>query len=243
METITSVRQTRLAWAVLGLVGTVVCGWAVQIASARSGSSILLGAAAYLAAWIPLLAGLVVCFWGQRLRQAIAALGLRFRPLDLLWGIGIGCVGRAVDAALRLALTGSTGLEQQPTLSSIAHLSVIGPTAETIALGVVAPVLIAPLLEEIYFRGLIQRGLAEALARLGTIARWVAAVVLTSTAFAAVHALLLIATPGEATLAGLSTFVFALAAGATAAATGRLGGAIVGHVVFNGLGVLLTWPA
>ncbi|MGT2462326.1 CPBP family glutamic-type intramembrane protease [Sinomonas atrocyanea] len=83
--------------------------------------------------------------------------------------------------------------------------------------------------------------LAAALGRLSAAARWGAAVVITAAAFALVHALLLAGTPGEAVLTGVSTFLFALLAGAVAAATQRLGGAIVGHVVFNGLGVLLTW--
>jgi hypothetical protein len=181
---------------------------------------------------------LILAFRGQSLQDASTALGLRFQPIDLLWGAGIGFMARAADAVLRLALVGSTGLSQQPTLSTIA-----APTAQTIALGIIAPVLIAPLLEEMYFRGLIQRSLATALEPLGVVTRWTAAVVLTSLAFALVHALLLLATPQEAMLTGISTFVFALAAGTAAAATNRLGGAAVGHIVFNGLGVLLTWPA
>ncbi|WP_422935372.1 type II CAAX prenyl endopeptidase Rce1 family protein [Sinomonas sp. P47F7] len=228
----------RLAWAVLGIIAALTCGWAVQSVSAQLGYSPFLGAAAYLAAWIPFLAALAVSFWGEGFVRALAELGLRFRPLDLLWGLGIGCLVRAIDAIVRLVVTGSTGLVQQPTLSAIGS-----PPLDTIAWGIVAPVIVAPLLEEIYFRGLLQRALADTFATFGKIAKWVTAVVLTSVVFAAVHALLLLPTPGDALLAGIATFVFALAAGTTAAATGRLGGAIVGHVVFNGLGVLLTWPA
>jgi hypothetical protein len=170
--------------------------------------------------------------------DASTMLGLRFRWIDLLWGAGIGFIGRSADAFLRLVVVGSTGLGQQPTISAIAALN-----AQTVALGIIAPVLIAPVIEEIYFRGLIQRSLAAALEPLSAVTRWAAAVVLTSLAFALVHALLLLAQPEEAMLAGISTFIFALLAGTTAAATNRLGGAVVGHVAFNGLGVLLTWPA
>ncbi len=237
MRTITDVWKIRLAWAVLGIIAALTCGWAVQDLSARVPGWPFLGVAAYLAAWIPFLAALAASFWGESFSRAMAGLGLRFRALDVLWGIGIGCLVRAIDATVRLTATGSTGLVQQPTLSAIGS-----PLAETIAWGIVAPVIIAPILEELYFRGLMQRTLGEALARFGSVARWAAAVVVTSVVFAAVHALLLVATPAEALLAGIATFVFALAAGTTAAVTGRLGGAIVGHVVFNGLGVLLTWP-
>lgn len=237
METITSVRQWRLGWAVLGITAAVACGWTVQAVSAHEEYTPFLGGAAYLAAWIPFIAALVLSFWGDSFRGTIRSLGLRFRPIDLIWGIGIGCVVRAVDAFIRLVATGSTGLGQQPSLSTIAS-----PVVQTVTLGIIAPVLIGPVLEELYFRGLLQRTLAVALARFGNIAKWATAVVLTSAMFAVVHTLLLLATPGEALLDGIATFVFALAAGVTAAATARLGGSIVGHVVFNGLGVLLTWP-
>lgn len=238
MEISTDVRKMQLLWAGLGIVAALTCGWGVQRLSGQVPYSPLLGVAAYLAVWIPFLAALTASFWSETYVRAIAWLGLRLRPLDLLWGIGIGSMVRAFDAALRLSVTGSTGLDRQPALSAIGNLS-----TETIAWGVLAPVLIAPVLEEIYFRGLIQRALAETFAMLGSVARWSAAVVLTSALFAGVHSLLLLTSPREALLTGLTTFVFALAAGTTAAATRRLGGAIVGHIVFNGLGMLLTWSA
>ncbi|MCH6471819.1 CPBP family intramembrane glutamic endopeptidase [Sinomonas terrae] len=237
MDTITPLRVPRLAWATLGLVAAVVCGWAIEAIPPAQVNPTLLGAVAFLGVWIPLLAALTLCFAKQRLSETLAFLGLRFQPLDALWGLGIGCLGRAFDAFLRMVLTGSGGLVLQPTLSALAS-----PVVQTIVLGILAPVVIAPVIEEIYFRGLIQRSLAAALEPLGRAPRWAAAVVLTSLAFALVHALLLIGTPNEAMLTGISTFIFALLAGTTAAATNRLGGSIAGHIVFNGLGVLLTWP-
>ena len=220
-----------------GLLVTLVGAWALEN-QARPTNPDLLSAAAYAVAWLPMAVVLFLAFRGESLRDASTALGLRFQPIDLLWGAGIGFVARAADAVLRLALVGSTGLGQQPTISAIEV-----PIAQTVALGIIAPVLIAPVLEEIYFRGLIQRSTAALLEPLGTVTKWTAAVVLTSLAFALVHALLLLAQPEEAMLAGISTFAFALLAGTVAAATNRLGGAVVGHIVFNGLGVLLTWPA
>ncbi|WP_171041340.1 CPBP family intramembrane glutamic endopeptidase [Sinomonas susongensis] len=233
----TTLRVPRLVWAALGLIAAVVCGWAIEAIPPARIDPTLLGAAAFLAVWIPLLGALVLSFARQRLNEAASALGLRFQPLDVLWGLGIGCLARAFDAFLRLLLTGSSGLVPQPTLSALAS-----PVVQTVVLGILAPVLIAPVLEEIYFRGLIQRSLASSLEPLGRAPRMAAAVVLTSLAFALVHALLLVGAPTEAMLTGISTFVFALLAGATAAVTNRLGGSIAGHVVFNGLGVLLTWP-
>jgi hypothetical protein len=237
MDTTTAAHPRHLLIAGVGLLATLVGAWALENVT-RPANPDLLSVAAYAVAWVPMAVVLALAFRRRGLQSAAAALGLRFRPIDLLWGAGIGFSARAADAILRLALVGSTGLSQQPTLS------VIGPpSGQTIALGIIAPVIVAPLLEEIYFRGLIQRGIAAALEPLSAVAKWTAAVVLTSLAFALVHALLLLAIPDEAMLAGISTFVFALAAGTTAASTNRLGGAAVGHMVFNGLGVLLTWPA
>jgi uncharacterized protein len=62
----------------------------------------------------------------------------------------------------------------------------------------------------------------------------VVGVVATSVVFALVHLV------GQAPVALLGTFVFALVAGTIAAATGRIGGAIVAHVVFNGIAVVLS---
>jgi membrane protease YdiL (CAAX protease family) len=236
MVTKTSRRVPRLVWAALGLVAAVLCGWTVEAAASARLDPALLGVAAYVLVWVPLVLALLLSFAGQTMREAAASLGLRFRAMDVLWGVGIGCLARAADALIRTAATGSTGLAPQPTLSSIGGLGV-----QALALGIIAPVVIAPILEETYFRGLVLRSLAAALGRLSAAARWGAAVVITAAAFALVHALLLAGTPGEAVLTGVSTFLFALLAGAVAAATQRLGGAIVGHVVFNGLGVLLTW--
>lgn len=235
MVTKTRRRVPRLVWAGFGLVAAVLCGWTVEAAAAAHLDPALLGVAAYVLVWVPLVLALILSFAGQTVRDAAAYLGLRFRAIDLLWGVGIGCLARAADALIRTLATGSTGLAPQPTLSSIGGLGV-----QAVALGIIAPVVIAPILEETYFRGLVLRSLAAALGRFSAAARWGAAVVITAAAFALVHALLLAGTPGEAVLTGLSTFLFALLAGAVAAATQRLGGAIVGHVVFNGLGVLLT---
>lgn len=237
MDTLTLAPPRHLLLAGAGLLATVLGAWALE-SMARPSESVLLSLAAYGVAWVPMIVVLVLVFRRFSNQDRSAALGLRFRPMDLLWGVGIGFIGRSVDAILRLVMVGSTGLGQQPTISAIA-----APIAQTVALGIIAPVLVAPVLEEIYFRGLIQRSAAALLEPLGTVTKWTAAVILTSLAFALVHALLLLAQPEEAMLAGISTFVFALLAGTVAAATNRLGGAVVGHVVFNGLGVLLTWPA
>jgi membrane protease YdiL (CAAX protease family) len=63
------------------------------------------------------------------------------------------------------------------------------------------------------------------------------AVVVSAATFALIH-LIGVGSPTAALVVGLSTLLFGLGAGALAAMTGRIGGAIVAHVVFNALVVL-----
>ena len=68
------------------------------------------------------------------------------------------------------------------------------------------------------------------------------AVLTTSLVFALMHALVGSFSPAGLLVTLMSTTVFGLLVGTLAARTGRIGGAIVAHVVFNGLAVAATWP-
>ena len=61
-------------------------------------------------------------------------------------------------------------------------------------------------------------------------------VIVASAVFALMHVV------GAGPQALIGTFFFGLLAGTLTAATGRIGGAVVAHVVFNGIAVLLMWP-
>lgn len=243
--------------AALGLLVAVIAAEAsaAVIASGLVPSLFTAQLLAYLATWIPMVLAVVFAcvFAAPRLgwTDAVGRLGLRLRLgdplvwLDLFWGIAAGCLARAVDAAVRLQLLGSTGLAPAPTLGSPPPLAVL------IVIGVLAPVVVAPVVEETFFRGLLQRGLARVLLERrvsesrasGSRARAsVIAVLVTSGLFALVH-LLVSGEAGSAAVAtAVGTGVFALAAGTIVTATGRISGAIVAHVVFNGVAVWLTWP-
>lgn len=227
-----------LAWAGAGLIVAVTAA----LASTRA---ITVGVIpnpgvqtlfAYLSTWIPMLAAVGMASVGLGLRASVGRLGIAFHPLDLFWGVAGGCFARAIDALSRLQLTGSTGLDPQPIIGTQAMDAWLVLTA------ILAPVVIAPVIEELFFRGLVQRSLARTIRRVpGGIAAAIS-IVATSAVFSAVH-LLVGAETGIAALAtGIGTFVFSLVAGSIVAATGRLGGAIVAHVVFNGVAVLLMWP-
>ncbi|WP_415853793.1 lysostaphin resistance A-like protein [Sinomonas sp. G460-2] len=228
-----STRLQQLTWAGLALAATVACGLAVEHWAPYSHVA---GLTAYLVAWLPMLAALVLSYHGSSFRQTVMSLGFRVHPTDIFWGVGLACAARAADSYFRILLTGFTGLERQPTLGTTI-------SGSTFVIGVVAPVIIAPLLEECFFRGLIQRTLTELLRPRRLFVRVCVAVTSTSIVFAAVHVLLATRTPVEIVALMAGTFVFSLGAGIAAAATGRLGSSVIGHVVFNGLAVWLTWPA
>lgn len=106
-----------------------------------------------------------------------------------------------------------------------------------------APVVVAPVIEELFFRGLAQGSLTRILVgpsrRRDPLSAWTAAA-LVAVVFAIVHVLVAPGDPVLLTVGG--TFLLGLAAGGVVAVAGRVGGAVVAHIVFNGVAVLLTWP-
>jgi membrane protease YdiL (CAAX protease family) len=282
--------------AVLGLVVAVVASRILGGASFRT-ATVAWGAASltwlgYLAVWVPLGAAVAVAVGGgsrafrgaagvaagttagpatgvaagrgARAGAAAGALGLSrwFSWRDLIWGCAAGLLARGLVTVVSVALTGFTGLSPVPTLGG-------PPDVALLVVMVAAPVVVAPIVEELFFRGLLQGALTSLLAPRAAsapaspapvaaaavtpapddsapgaptsdrLSRWTAAA-LTAVVFAALHVLVAPTAPFALTLAG--TFVLGLFAGGLVATTGRLGGAVVAHVVFNGVAVLLTWP-
>lgn len=187
---------------------------------------------AYGATWVPMLVAVGVFALANRGREpqdpagAQAVLGIRFRAIDLLWGAAIGVLGRFVGAGMSLLLYGTTGFVGQPTIGGVDGWYVFG--------ALIAPVVIAPLIEEGFFRGLMQGGLARQLG-----GAW--AVGVTAAVFTAVH-LIGAASVTDVLAVGVPLGVFAVVAGLSRVLTGRIGAAVIGHIVFNGVAALLTWP-
>jgi membrane protease YdiL (CAAX protease family) len=236
--------------AAAGVLGAIVLALALGGAFARfwivdAQIAMLLG---YLVVWVPLLgAVLIACFW-RGSRSLVRDFGLRFRPLDLLWGLSIGLLARVVASFVEIGLFGHIGG------GSVTF-------GETVYDGwwlfgtLLAPVLIAPFIEELFFRGLLLRAVARATAAGGgtvgvprsvpqgvprSVPQSVSlgiAIAVSGLVFALVHVLQASSVSG-AWAVGLSTLVFGLAAAALAALTGRLGGAIIAHVTFNALVVV-----
>lgn len=151
-------------------------------------------------------------------------LGWRFERADVLRGAGVAAAGlvaalvvQSVLSAINESYVGSnTGFVEDQA----------GSLVGAIAVGV-STLIGAPILEELFFRGLLQR----ALARLRS-----AAVIVQALVFGLVHT-----TPGEGLgnigiVLGLATFGSVL--GLAVRRWGRLGPAIIGHAMFNTLAVV-----
>lgn len=181
-----------------------------------------------VAVWVPLVFGIV---WVVRRTGSDLFGQLRIELGDLVFAIGIVILTRVFDAVLALSFTGTTGLTPGPSLGA--------PDVGLLVVSAIGIVLVSPVLEELFFRGLFQRLLAD---ELTPRTRWLA-VLVTAFLFALAHLFLGSATT---TLGGFqvfaTTFVLGLLTGTLVAMTNRVGAAIVAHVLFNAVAVAATWP-
>lgn len=223
-------RQRDLVALLIALVVAVVLARIVSNLTLRGAVpgpvlQVLLG---NVAVWVPLVFGII---WVVRRTGRDLFGRFRIELGDLVFALGIVILARVFDAVLALSFTGTTGLQPAPSLGT--------PDVGLLLVSAVGIVLISPVLEELFFRGLFQRLLA---AELTPRTRWLA-VLVTAFLFALAHLFL-----GSATtsLGGvqvfLTTFVLGLLTGTLVAMTNRIGGAIVAHVLFNAVAVVATWP-
>lgn len=220
--------------AATGVVAALALVILVSTASARSWiiDPHLTLVLSYLAVWVPLLAAVFAACYLHGTRSLRRDLGLWFQPLDLLWGLAVGLLARMVASLIEIAGYGQMG---QAAAS-------FGETVYDfwwLFGALLAPVLLAPFVEELFFRGVVLRAVTG-VTRQGGASRRVAVIlgiVVSALVFALVH-IITIQQADAALVVGLSTFVFGLGAATLAATTGRLGGALVAHVTFNALVVL-----
>lgn len=178
----------------------------------------------------PLLGAVIVAVRVTQERFTVAT-GLRgFSWIDVVAGLGVGLIARALVELVAPSAGGLGG-------GFAADDS--GVMAATF-LALAGAVLVTPLVEELFFRGLLQRALGDALAGAG---RWVAgavAVLFSTALFAGLHALA--AGPFVPVGLLLGTVAVGLGCGVLTLLTGRLAGALTAHVVFNAVGAaLLIW--
>jgi membrane protease YdiL (CAAX protease family) len=185
----------------------------------------------YAVVWVPFLAAVAVACFLRGTQSLTRDIGLRITWLDVFFGVGAGLLARAVAGIIEIALTG--------------QMVGLGVTfGDTVYDGwwlfgtILAPVIFAPLIEELFFRGLLQSAVQRsAVALPGRHTATVVAMAVSALLFALLH-LTQAASPTGALILGASSFTFGLAAATIAALTGRIGGSVVAHVVFNGALVL-----
>jgi membrane protease YdiL (CAAX protease family) len=225
----TDAPDARLRWgmgdAVLGTIGAplvsvVVYSIALSLShtSAEDSDAIPLWAVALLQ--IPLWATLLAVAWRATMRKGRRSFrddfGLRFERKDLWIGLAAGFLAQIAIAAV-IALLEAVGLD----------LSSVGEVAEEFAdradsvpstiVFVLIVVVFAPVVEEIFYRGLWQRSAQRRLGR-------AAGLVLTAVVFGIIHL-----QPADI----LPLIGFGLVAGWLADRYDRLGPAVWAHVAFN----------
>ena len=177
---------------------------------------------------LPLVVAVVLAAPGGAGRTIARTTGLvPWTWLDLLFGLLVGVAARA---AVELVA---------PTGGSLVALGGPGaPSGQMLATAItlLGVVLVSPLIEELFFRGLVQRVVAGVTAEAGVLGTILAIVVSTSS-FVLIHAVAY--GPAVPVAALVGTTLTGIGCGVLVAATGRLGGAITAHVVFNLGGVLL----
>ncbi|MBT2498999.1 CPBP family intramembrane metalloprotease [Agromyces sp. ISL-38] len=228
-----------VADAAFGTIFAILCvlGWTALVRTVIIDPAVqVLGA--YLAVWIPLLGGVLVASFVRGRRSLTLDFGLRFTWLDLCWGVGLGLLARAAVSGIELATSGRVaGFGVRLEL----------PTGFELWFGVLlAPIVLGPLVEELFFRGLVLRAVERGAGvgghgsgddrtdRRTRVAAASVAVLTSALVFALLH-VTQAATVSEAWRSGAGSLVFGLAAGVATVLTGRLGAAIIGHMVFNGV--------
>ena len=216
-----------VTWVAAFLVGQVVSTLILAASGAETVDEVPIPTlfAAVVATWIAYLAGMWAASQRAGSGDVVEDYAIRVRAVDVL-GVPIGVLAQLVLVPLVYLPLRSIWPEtfSDDRLSETAEKLVDRASGGTMALLVVMVCVGAPIVEELVYRGLLQRSLA---ARFEHVLAWLAA----SAWFAAIHF-----RPVE--YPGL--FAFGLVAGACLMVTGRLGMPIATHVAFNVTGLLLA---
>jgi uncharacterized protein len=213
------------SWVVAQIVSSIVLG-VLGGGEAVSDTSLGVLAVALLAAWSAYLSGMWIASVKVGSGSPVADYGITFAPIDIL-GLGIGVLSQLVVVSIvymPLKVLWPDTFNDDRLQENARDLVDRAGGATTMLLFVIVA-LGAPIVEELFYRGLLQRSLA---------ARFNDGLVVVGVAmiFALVH-FRPIEYPG--------LFVFGLILGVTALRTGRLGMPIMTHVGFNVAGLLLAW--
>jgi membrane protease YdiL (CAAX protease family) len=221
------VRVAVVTWVAAFVAGQLVSTVILAASGAESTDDIPIPTlfAGVAATWIAYLAGCYAASIRSGSGDLVEDYGIRFRSVDVI-GAPIGILTQLVLVPLVYIplreLWPDTFSEDR--LSETAEKLADRATGGTVVLLVVMVCIGAPLVEELVYRGLLQRSFA---ARTSHVVAWLSA----ATWFTVIHF-----RPVE--YPGL--FAFALVTGACLMVTDRLGMSMVTHVAFNVTGLLLA---
>lgn len=155
------------------------------------------------------------------LTRSIPAGLLTFRPMDLMWGLGLGL-------GLRLLQGWTEGVESS-AFPSVATIDGSLPQEWWFTTAVPASV-IAPLIEEFFFRGVVLVAVYQLFRRsVGVVASSLTALLASAGGFVLLHS----AFESLALASGVQLFVVGAVCALTVLLTGRMWGAVCIHVVYN----------
>jgi membrane protease YdiL (CAAX protease family) len=214
-------RSQVLAVALLGVGIGVLLGSVLTLVLPGSWA----GLAATAVLWLGMLVPIVWAFARSRPSGL-----LRIRWLDLLWGLGLGVILRMVQGWLSVAAGGSGALPSYPSIGG-------SLPAGFLFTDVLSPVVIAPVIEELFFRAVVLVSVYTLLRRaVGKLMAGACAVVVSAALFVMLHSL----TGALSVDAVISLSLLGLVCGSLVMLTGRIWPAILTHVVYNGTFVVLA---
>ncbi|KAA9107787.1 CPBP family intramembrane glutamic endopeptidase [Microbacterium rhizomatis] len=213
-RTVLAWRDWLLALALVSLGVGVMVGALLSAASPSAAGSV----AALVIVWIGMLVPVVWAFT----RSRPAGL-LRFRAIDLLWGVGLAFVLRLAQGRLTVALGGSAALPSYPLVDG-------GLSPEWWFTEALGAIIISPVLEEFFFRAVLIVALFTILRRsMGRPVAGLVAVLVSTLAFVLVH----VVDGGGAVDQLVATGILGLVCGALVVLTGRIWGAVLVHVLYG----------
>lgn len=179
--------------------------------------------------WIGFIGAVVAASGLRGTRSIVRDMGLRLRPWDPVIGIGAGLVGQYVLVYLLYLPWEQVDPKLSQELQQPAKHLTGGFPGVDLAVIAVLTVLVVPVVEELFFRGLVLRGFLRLFAGTGRVLGPLLAVVTTGIVFGLAHGELL-------ELLGLAGFGIVLSV--MAYRFKRLGPGIFAHATFNLIAIL-----
>lgn len=203
-----------------GLILAGVLGGIAIAVTGERGPALL--AASFVGLWVPLVSSALIASRRFGTRSARDDLGLAVQSFDVVRGVVVGAVGVLATTATQLALSPFDELLGTNTGFIQEQLDTLPGTITVVVTTLVG----APLVEELFFRGLLQRSLA----RIGA-----AAVVVQAVVFGMIHADPDQGLANVGIIVGVGTF--GLVQGLAVRHYGRLGPVFWSHAFFNAAAV------